>query len=82
MNKQRITLGIAGAVIAALALAGCSAGKGVDIGASGSASDKTLVAAIGGEPDQLDPQKTSSYFSFEVLENVFDTLVQLSLIHI
>lgn len=42
MNKQRITLGIAGAVIAALALAGCSAGKGVDIGASGSASDKTL----------------------------------------
>ncbi|WP_296198413.1 ABC transporter substrate-binding protein [uncultured Microbacterium sp.] len=76
MNKQRITLGIAGAVIAALALAGCSAGKGVDIGASGSASDKTLVAAIGGEPDQLDPQKTSSYFSFEVLENVFDTLVQ------
>ncbi|MCU1696977.1 MAG: ABC-type dipeptide transport system, periplasmic component, partial [Mycobacterium sp.] len=29
-----------------------------------------------GEPDQLDPQKTSAYFSFEVLENVFDTLVE------
>jgi peptide/nickel transport system substrate-binding protein len=35
-----------------------------------------LIAAIGGEPDQLDPQKTTSYFSFEVLENVFDTLVE------
>ncbi|MFN7151941.1 MAG: ABC transporter substrate-binding protein [Microthrixaceae bacterium] len=34
-----------------------------------------LIAAIGGEPDQLDPQRTSSYFAFEVLENVFDTLV-------
>ncbi len=35
-----------------------------------------LIAAIAGEPDQLDPQKTSAYFSFEVLENVFDTLVE------
>ncbi len=34
-----------------------------------------LVAAISGEPDQLDPHKTSSYFSFQVLENVYDTLV-------
>jgi peptide/nickel transport system substrate-binding protein len=44
----------------------------VDLG--GSAGN--LVAAIAGEPDQLDPQKTSAYFSFEVLENVFDTLVE------
>jgi peptide/nickel transport system substrate-binding protein len=44
-------------------------------GGSGSSSG-TLKVAIAGEPDQLDPQKTSSYFSFEVLENVFDTLVQ------
>ena len=29
-----------------------------------------------GEPDQLDPNKTSAYFSFEVLENVYDTLVE------
>lgn len=35
-----------------------------------------MIAAIAGEPDQLDPQKTSAYFSFEVLENVFDTLVE------
>jgi hypothetical protein len=33
-------------------------------------------AAIAGEPDQLDPQKTGAVFSFEVLENVFDTLVE------
>lgn len=74
--KQRITLGIAGALAAALALAGCSAGQSVDLGGSGDSSGQTLVAAIGGEPDQLDPQKTSSYFAFEVLENVYDTLVQ------
>jgi peptide/nickel transport system substrate-binding protein len=36
----------------------------------------TLVAAIGGEPDQLDPHVTSAYVSFQVLENVFDTLVE------
>ncbi len=36
----------------------------------------TLVAAISGEPDQLDPQATTSYNSFQVLENVFDTLVE------
>lgn len=54
-----------------LLIAGCSAGRGVDLG-EGSGN---LIAAIGGEPDQLDPQKTSAYFSFEVLENVFDTLV-------
>jgi peptide/nickel transport system substrate-binding protein len=34
-----------------------------------------LVVAIGGEPDQLDPHKTTAYASFQVLENVYDTLV-------
>ncbi|MFA9431589.1 ABC transporter substrate-binding protein [Egicoccus sp. AB-alg2] len=36
----------------------------------------TLVAAIGGEPDQLNPLTTTSSFAFTVLENVYDTLVQ------
>jgi len=40
------------------------------------AAGGTLVAAIGAEPDQLDPNVTSSYNSFQVLENVFDTLVE------
>ena len=52
--------------------AACAPAHRVDLG-QGSGN---LIAAIGGEPDQLDPHKTSSYFSFEVLENVFDTLVQ------
>lgn len=60
------------AVAAVTALAGCSTGEGVDLGDS----SNNLVAAIAGEPDQLDPHKTSAYFSFEVLENVFDTLVE------
>lgn len=52
-------------------IASCSPAQRVDLGDGAG----NLIAAIGGEPDQLDPHKTSSYFSFEVLENVFDTLV-------
>lgn len=57
---------------AATALTACSTGQRVDLGES----SNYLVAAIAGEPDQLDPHKTTAYFSFEVLENVFDTLVE------
>ncbi|OBF16724.1 ABC transporter substrate-binding protein [Mycobacterium sp. ACS4331] len=56
-----------------LLLTACSTGNRVDLGDS--ASDN-LIAAISGEPDQLDPQRSTAYFSFEVLENVFDTLVE------
>jgi peptide/nickel transport system substrate-binding protein len=61
------------ALVTGLVLSGCSTGERVDLG---DASSGNLVAAIAGEPDQLDPQKTSAYFSFEVLENVYDTLVE------
>ncbi|MFB1297104.1 ABC transporter substrate-binding protein [Mycobacterium sp. pW049] len=54
-------------------LTGCSTGERVNLG-EGAGSG--LIAAIAGEPDQLDPHKTSAYFSFEVLENVYDTLVE------
>jgi peptide/nickel transport system substrate-binding protein len=54
-------------------LTACSTGERVDLGGDSSGN---LIAAIAGEPDQLDPHKTSAYFSFEVLENVFDTLVE------
>ncbi|MHC9293715.1 ABC transporter substrate-binding protein [Mycobacterium sp. LTG2003] len=54
-------------------LAACSTGERVDLGDESSGN---LIAAIAGEPDQLDPHRTSAYFSFEVLENVFDTLVE------
>lgn len=60
-------------VVLLLAIAGCSTGRRVDLG--GATSDN-LIAAIAGEPDQLDPHKTTAYFSFEVLENIFDTLVE------
>ncbi|PND59173.1 ABC transporter substrate-binding protein [Mycobacterium sp. ENV421] len=54
-------------------LAACSMGSRVDLGG---ASAGNITAAIAGEPDQLDPQRSTAYFSFEVLENVFDTLVE------
>ncbi|MDZ5085031.1 MULTISPECIES: ABC transporter substrate-binding protein [Mycobacteriaceae] len=56
-----------------VALTGCSTGQRVDLG---DGAEGGVIAAIAGEPDQLDPHKTSAYFSFEVLENVFDTLVE------
>jgi peptide/nickel transport system substrate-binding protein len=63
-----------------LVLAACDTGEGVDVGdgdpGGGEASGGTIVAAISGEPDQLDPHLTSAYPSFQVLENVYDTLVQ------
>ncbi|MHA3020486.1 ABC transporter substrate-binding protein [Mycobacterium sp. BMJ-28] len=60
------------AAVVVLASAACAPGQRVDLGQDAG----NLIAAISGEPDQLDPQKTSAYFSFEVLENVFDTLVE------
>jgi peptide/nickel transport system substrate-binding protein len=66
-------------MIATVALAGCGGGS-VDLGTPGtSVSAKvpsgTLQVAIAAAPDQLDPQKTTSYPSFEVLDNIYDTLV-------
>lgn len=81
-SRPRLRLVLAASAVTALTLAGCSTGEGVDLDGSGSgsgdgaASGAEFIAAIGGEPDQLDPQSTSSYFSFQVLENVFDTLVE------
>ena len=69
----RVVAGLLAVTAAVTVLSGCSTGARVDVG-GGSAGN--LIAAIGGEPDQLDPQKTSAYFAFEVLENVYDTLVE------
>ncbi len=41
-----------------------------------SRSGGVLLAAQGAEPDRLDPHLTSAFASFQVLENVYDTLVQ------
>lgn len=60
------------AVVSVLLATSCAPAQRVDLGRDAG----YLIAAISGEPDQLDPQKTSAYFSFEVLENVFDTLVE------
>ena len=61
------------AAILVVCATACSTGTRVDLGDESSGN---LIAAIAGEPDQLDPHRTSAYFSFEVLENVFDTLVE------
>ena len=62
----------------ALTLAACGGGgESVDTGGGGGGGggDNTLIAAGSAQPDQLDPHKTTAYPSFQVLENVYDTLV-------
>ena len=73
----------------ALLLAACSGGEGVEAEGldvdtepaagevTAEAPEGTLLATIGatGVPDQFDPHVTSAYASFQVLENVYDTLV-------
>jgi peptide/nickel transport system substrate-binding protein len=75
-------LGVSTLSAVLLTACGGDGGGAVDVGGAGggaggeAAQGGTLVAAISGEPDQLDPHKTSAYPSFQVLENVFDTLVE------
>jgi peptide/nickel transport system substrate-binding protein len=66
--------------VCALLLAGACGtdDDGVDLGDDAVEGQEggVLTAAIGGEPDRLDPHLTTAYPSFQVLENVYDTLVQ------
>ncbi|SOE00237.1 ABC transporter substrate-binding protein [Blastococcus haudaquaticus] len=59
-----------------LLLTACGGGDSVDTGGGGGGGgDNVLVAAVSAQPDQFDPHVTSAYPSFQVLENVYDTLV-------
>ncbi|MGY1624128.1 ABC transporter substrate-binding protein [Geodermatophilus sp. SYSU D00965] len=61
---------------AALVLSACGGGESVDTGGGGGGGgDNVLVAAVAAQPDQFDPHVTTAYPSFQVLENVYDTLV-------
>jgi peptide/nickel transport system substrate-binding protein len=74
----RATRPLALAAAGALALTACGGGDSVDTGGSGGGGgggDNTLVAAVSAQPDQFDPHVTTAYASFQVLENVYDTLV-------
>jgi peptide/nickel transport system substrate-binding protein len=73
MARTAVYTAVLAVCVLLAAITGCSTGERVDLGAG---TADSLVAAIAGEPDQLDPHKTTAYFSFEVLENVFDTLVE------
>src|ERR1700693_6125262 len=71
MRRPTVLVGIG--LVIAITLTACSTGARVELG---NESSHNLSAAIAGDPDQLDPHKTTAYFSFEVLENVYDTLVE------
>lgn len=77
MTIRRLT-----ALLFALALGAtaCDSGDPVDVDPDDeggvAAEGGTFIAAIAAEPDQLDPHLTTAYPSFQVLENVYDTLVQ------
>ncbi|MBB3086818.1 ABC transporter substrate-binding protein [Geodermatophilus sabuli] len=60
----------------ALVLGACGGGgESVDTGGGGGGGDDVLAAAVSAQPDQFDPHSTNAYASFQVLENVYDTLV-------
>jgi peptide/nickel transport system substrate-binding protein len=74
------------AVVAVLALVtiACDPGEEVELEGEGpeagqaepgEAPPGTLIVAIRAQPDQLDPHLTTAHASFQVLENVYDTLV-------
>ena len=80
MRFMRRMTGLVTAVLL-LGATACTGGESVDVeggggGGGGGGEGGELVAAISAEPDQLDPHKTTAYASFQVLENVYDTLVQ------
>lgn len=84
-NLRSILLG----VTLALVMAACAPGEPVQVdgetttgppAGDGTATQPsqaggTLIAAISSQPDQLDTHRTTAYASFQVLENVYDTLV-------
>lgn len=72
-TRRALSIAVTTLIVSVFTLSACSTGERVDLGDDAAGN---LVAAIGGQPDQLDPHKTSAYFSFEVLENIYDTLVQ------
>jgi peptide/nickel transport system substrate-binding protein len=67
------------AAAAALVLTACGGGgESVDTGGGGGGGGGeggTLVAAVSAQPDQFDPHVSTAYPTFQVLENVYDTLV-------
>ena len=64
------------AVVATLCLATSVAMTSPPGGASAPGGGGVLVAAQSAEPERFDPHMTGGYSSFQVLENIFDTLVQ------
>ncbi|MFW6294085.1 MAG: ABC transporter substrate-binding protein, partial [Spirochaetota bacterium] len=73
--------GLSVLLMVAVAFAAFASGGAEEDGAESSSAamqdeEMILIAAQGSEPDQLDPHMTSAYASFQVLENVYDTLVQ------
>lgn len=79
-RRRRGTVRAAGALAVAVLVTACGGGDDVDLdgdgeGEDGGSTGGTLVAAISAQPDQFDPHKTQAHASFQVLENVYDTLV-------
>jgi peptide/nickel transport system substrate-binding protein len=73
-TRRTCTIALSLAMVAAVAACGDD-DDGVPINGDGESASGTLVAAISAQPDQLDPHVTTAYASFQVLENVYDTLV-------
>ncbi|WP_116996993.1 ABC transporter substrate-binding protein [Desertimonas flava] len=72
----RATLAAAIGLVAVLPIASGALDASAPPTSDAPASGGVLVAAQSAEPERFDPHMTSGYASYQVLENVFDTLVQ------
>ncbi|WP_209305375.1 ABC transporter substrate-binding protein [Blastococcus sp. CT_GayMR20] len=73
MRPSRMLVAAAAGVVV---LGACSGGENSGSGVPGGAPrSDVLIAAVSAQPDTFDPHSTSAYPSFQVLENVYDTLV-------
>ena len=75
MKKSQIFL-IIGAIV--LLLAGCTGNSSNDTKIS-TRDDKTVLKmAIGVDPDGLDPHRTSAAATFQITNNIYDTLIRVT----
>lgn len=77
-SSRRAGAAIAGVVATMLLLAGCAGAPSTEGTSDTPKSGGTLVAALTGEPDTLDPATSSIYTGAQVYEGIFSKLIDMA----
>jgi peptide/nickel transport system substrate-binding protein len=76
MKRVRKRIGVPGIAVAAAACSLLWVAEPANAATASAGGGGTLVAGQSAEPDRFDPHLTTAYAAFQILENVYDTLVQ------